>query len=64
MFSPPEKKIDHELKEKVNSKKHYQTDSVKYLGINLDKYLPWKHKINNVATKPNKVNAMLIKDYI
>ena len=40
MFSPPEKKIDHELKEKVNSKKHYQTDSVKYLGINLDKYLP------------------------
>ena len=44
---PPKKQHDHELNIKLNSKKLYQTDSAKYLGIHLDKYLTWKHQINN-----------------
>ena len=39
LFSTPKKQLDHELKIKLNGKKLYQTDSVKYLGSILDKYL-------------------------
>ena len=37
MFSPPKKQPDHKLKLKLDGKKLYQTDSVKYLGIHLGK---------------------------
>ena len=33
----PERQPDHEPKRKLTCKKPYQTDSVKYLGIHLDK---------------------------
>ena len=42
-------------------KKLYQIDQVKYLGIDIDKSLFWKHHIDNVAVKLNKANAMLSK---
>ena len=45
MFNPP--KIKH------TGKKLYQTDSDKYLGIHLDKYLILKHQINNAAIRLN-----------
>ena len=38
MFSLPKKQLDHELKINLNGKKLYETDSVKYLIIHLDKY--------------------------
>ena len=44
MFSPPEKELDHELKAKLNGKRFYQIDSVKYLGIHLHKYLASKYQ--------------------
>ena len=61
MLSPPTKQLDHELKIKLNGKKLHQTYSAKYRGIHVDKYLTWKHQINNVAIKLNKGNAMLSK---
>ena len=61
MFSSPKKQLDHELKIKLNSKKFYQADSVKYLGIYFDKYLTWKHQINNVPKRLNKVNTIVFK---
>ena len=39
MFNPSEKELDHELKIKLHGKNLYQTDSVKYLRINIDKNL-------------------------
>ena len=42
-------------------KRLYETDSVKYLGIQIDKGLTWKQQINHVALKLNKANAMLSK---
>ena len=39
MLSPPKKQLVHGLEIKLNNKKLYQTDSVKYLGIHLDKFL-------------------------
>ena len=32
-----EKQLHHELKIKLTGKKNYETDSVKYLGIHLEK---------------------------
>ena len=54
IFSSRKKQLDHELKVMLSGKKLYPTDSVKYLGTHLDKYLTWK-QIDNVA------NAMLSK---
>ena len=61
MFNPPKKHLDHEPKIKLNGKKLYQTDSVKYTGIHINKNLTCKHHINNVAIKLSKANARLSK---
>ena len=53
------KQPDRKLKIKLNGKKLYKTDSVTYLGIDLDKYLTWKHQINNVTIKLNEANAVI-----
>ena len=58
--------LDHELEIKLSGKQLYQTDSVKCLRIHLDKYLTWKHEINNVAIKLDKGNSTLskIRNYV
>ena len=61
MLSPPKKQLVHGLEIKLNNKKHYQTDSVKYLGIHLDKFLTWKHQVNDLPIKLNKANITLSK---
>ena len=55
------KQLDSDLKIKLNGKRLYETDSVKYLGIQIDKGLTWKQHINHVALKLNKANAILSK---
>ena len=40
-------------------KRLYKTDSVKYFGIQIAKFMTWKLQINHVAVKLNKENAML-----
>ena len=60
-FTSSKKKLDCDLKIKLNGKRLYETDSVKYLGIQIDKRLTWKQHINHVALKLNKANAMLSK---
>ena len=59
LFTLSKKQLDCDLKIKLNGKKLYETDSVKYLGIQIDKRLTWKQYINHVAFKLNKANAML-----
>ena len=49
------------MKIKLNEKRLYETDLVKYLVIQIDKRLTWKQQINHVALKINKANAMLSK---
>ena len=53
------KQLDCNLKIKLNGTRFYQTDSVRYLGIQIDKRLTWKQQINHVALKLTKANAML-----
>ena len=61
LFTSSKKQLDCDLKIKLNGKKLYETDSVRYLGIQIDKRLTWKRQINHVALKLNKANAMLSK---
>ena len=61
LFTSSKKQLDYDLKIKLNGKRLYETDSLKYLGIQIDKRLTWKQRINQVALKLNKVNAMLSK---
>ena len=46
------------MKIKQNEKIIYETDSVKYLGFEIDKRIPWKQQISHVALKLNKGNDM------
>ena len=57
LFTSSKKQLDCDLKIKRNGKRFYETDSVKYLGIQIDKRLTWKQHINHVALKLNKVNV-------
>ena len=61
IFKPNRKKLDFEFKIKFNGKNLFQTNSVKHLGIKIEKQLSWRDHINEVAIKLNKANAMLYK---
>ena len=41
MFKPRMKKVDFDLKLKLNGKRLYPTKSVKYLGIKIDESFTW-----------------------
>ena len=61
-FKPKRKFVDfNSLKVKLNRKRIFPSDSVKYLGIKIDKQLNWKIHVDNVAIKLNRANAMLYK---
>ena len=60
LFTSPKKQLDCDLKIKLNGKWLYETDSVKYLEIQIDKRLTWK-QINHVAAKLNEVNSYAVK---
>ena len=42
LFTSSKKQLDWDLKIKPNGKSLYETDSVRYLGIQIDKRLTWK----------------------
>ena len=42
VFTSSKKKLDCDLKTNLNGKRLYETDSVNYLGIQIDKRLTWK----------------------
>ena len=42
LFTSSKKQLDCDLKIKLNGKRLYETDSVKYLGIQIDKRLTWR----------------------
>ena len=39
----------------------YSTESVKYLGVNIDTNLSWQHHVNDLSIKLNRANALLFK---
>ena len=59
IFKPKRKPLDFNMKIKLNGKRLYPTDSVKYLGVKSDSKLNWKSHINATPTKLNQANTML-----
>ena len=66
IFKPKRKPLDFNMKIKLNGKRLYPTDSVKYLGVKIDSKLNWKSHVNATATKLNQANAMLyrVRDFV
>ena len=61
LFTSPKKQLDSHLKIKLNGRRLYETGSVNYLGIQIDKNLKWKQQVNHVVIKLNQTNAMLFR---
>ena len=61
LFRSAKKQLDFGLKLKLNGKRLYPTNSVKYLGVKIYEHLTWKPHIDVISTKLNKANAMLSK---
>ena len=61
IFKHQRKKLDSEVKIKLNRKQLYPTDSVKCFGIRVDKNLNWKHHVPDIAIKLNRENALLFE---
>ena len=59
LFKSSRKLTDCRLKLKVNGERLYSTNSVKYLGINIEDNFSWKQQIFNIAIKLNKANGIL-----
>ena len=53
IFKPRMKKVDFDLKLKLNGKRIYPTKSVNYLDIKIDESLTWNEHINDIAIKLN-----------
>ena len=51
----------HEIKITFTEKKLYPSNSVKYLGITIDKSLQRYDQVNDLAVKLNRANALFRK---
>ena len=61
IFKHQRKKLDTEIKIKLNRKRLYPSQSVRYRGIKIDQNLNWEDHINDIAVKLNRANALLFK---
>ena len=61
LFRHPNKKLNYDLKLKLNGKDLKLTQSVKYIGVYLDSHLNWSHHIDVLAPKLNRAAGMLAK---
>ena len=66
LFRPKRKNMDFKIKIKYNGKRLYETNSVKYLGVRIDKKLNWKAYNNDIALKLITDNVMLynVRDFV
>ena len=61
IFRHPNKKINYDVKIKINGKKLQMSPYVKYLGIYLDEHLNWSHHTDILSAKLARANGMLAK---
>ena len=66
IFKSPRKVLSDEIKIKLTGKRLYPSNSVKYLGVRIDKFLHWHDQVNNIAVKRSRAHALLleIRNYI
>ena len=61
IFKSNQKKFEGDLKIKLCGKRLYPTESVKYLGVEIDKTLSWQCHVNDLSIKLNRANTLLFK---
>ena len=61
IFKHQRKKLDTEIKIKLNRKRLYPSQSVRYLGIKIVQNMDSKDHINDIAVKLNRANTLLFK---
>ena len=61
IFHSSSKKIDYNLRFKLDGKRLTPTTTVKYLGVLLDNHLLWSKQISHVTTKLNQAICILNK---
>ena len=61
IFKSPSKILSDQTKIKLTGKRLHPSNSVKYLGVRIDKFLHWHDQVNNIAVKLNGTNALLLK---
>ena len=61
LFRHPNKKVDYDLKIKINGKRLYPSEYDKYLGITIDSFLNWHFHCNALSIKLCRANGMLSK---
>lgn len=61
IFRDPRKKINFDVKIKVDGKKIIPSKFVKYLGIYIDNHLSWHQQENNMRTRLARAAGMLCK---
>ena len=61
VFRDPRRKIDFDLKIKIDGKKVVPSKFVKYLGIYLDNFLSWRQQEQDMRSRLNRAAGMLCK---
>ena len=60
-FKSKQNKFEGDLKIKLCGKRLYPTESVKYLGVKIDRKLTWQYHVNDLSIKLKRANALLLK---
>ena len=61
LFRSAKKQLDFGLKLKLDGKRLYATNSVKYLGVKTDEHLTWKTHIDRTSAKLSKAMQCFLK---
>ena len=66
IFKSLRKVLPDEIKIKLSGKKLYPSNSIKYLGVRIDRFLHWYDQMNKIAVKLDRANALLleIRNYV
>ena len=60
-FKSKQRKFEGDLKIKLCGKRLYPTESIKYVGVKIDKNLSWQNHVNDLSNKLNTLNNLLFK---
>ena len=61
IFRPPQKKVNYNIKLKIDNKDIKEIKSIKYLGVYVDCHLKWKEHILEVSKKLARGIGILLK---
>ena len=61
IFRPPQKKVNYNIKLKIDNKDIKEMKSIKYLGVYIDCHLKWKEHILEVSKKLARGIGILLK---